>query len=144
MGRPWDADVDVTADLASRLIDDQFPALAPARAEPLAVGWDNAAFLVHGAWVFRLPRRRLGAECMRAELTWLPHVAGHLPVPVSVSTRIGRPSAPAQLAIDLTNRLREHGIAAPVASARYLFVYCALAATCWEPLFASGLPFDCR
>ena len=28
-----------------------------------------------------------------------------------VVVRIGRPSAPAQLAIDLTNRLREHGIA---------------------------------
>jgi hypothetical protein len=61
-----------------------------------------------------------------------------------VVVRIGRPSAPAQLAIDLTNRLREHGIAAPVAAARDVFVDGALAATCWEPLVASGRPVDWR
>jgi aminoglycoside phosphotransferase (APT) family kinase protein len=92
MARPWDPDVDVTPELARRLVDEQFPALAPARVEPLAVGWDNAAFLVDDAWVLRLPRRRLGATCMDAELRWLPTLASQMTVPVSASTFVGHPT----------------------------------------------------
>jgi aminoglycoside phosphotransferase (APT) family kinase protein len=93
MARPWDPDVEVTPELARRLVDEQFPVLAPARVEPLAVGWDNAAFLVDDAWVLRLPRRRLGALCMEAELRWLPALAPQMTVPVSASTFVGHPTS---------------------------------------------------
>lgn len=92
MTRPWDADVAVDEALAGRLIDEQFPDLAPARVRPLAVGWDNSAFLVNEAWVFRLPRRKMGAELLEIEIEWLPVIAARLTVRVSVTERLGRPS----------------------------------------------------
>jgi aminoglycoside phosphotransferase (APT) family kinase protein len=61
-----------------------------------------------------------------------------------VVVRVGRPSAPASLAIELANRLRGHGIAAPTAAGADVFVDGELAATCWEPLVASGDPIDWR
>lgn len=59
-----------------------------------------------------------------------------------VVIRVGRPSAPAALAIELAHRLREHGIAAPVPASHDVFVEGGLAATCWEPLRDSGAAID--
>jgi hypothetical protein len=47
MARIWDAEVVVTPATACRLIESQFPALAPATAASIGVGWDNAAFNVN-------------------------------------------------------------------------------------------------
>ena len=54
---PWTADIDVDAALAERLIATQFPEFAAATFEPFGSGWDNAAYLVGGCTVFRLPSR---------------------------------------------------------------------------------------
>lgn len=89
--RPWDADVDVTPVLAARLIDAQFPELAPARVELLATGWDNAAFTVNAEWIFRLPRRKLGAECLENEIRWVPGLATSIPLPITAPARVGQP-----------------------------------------------------
>ena len=43
MPKQWEADVEITQELAARLIDRQFPFLAPARVEPFGVGWDVSA-----------------------------------------------------------------------------------------------------
>ena len=61
-----------------------------------------------------------------------------------VVVRVGRPSAPPQLAIELAHRLREHGIAAPTPASGETFVDGSLAATCWEPLASTGEPIDWR
>ena len=59
-----------------------------------------------------------------------------------VVVRVGRPSAPAGLAIELAHRLRGHGITAPMPAVADVFVDGELAATCWEPLADSGDPID--
>jgi hypothetical protein len=59
-----------------------------------------------------------------------------------VIVRVGRPSAPPHLGIELAHRLREHGISAPVPAAGDVLVDGELAATCWERLVASGDAID--
>jgi Ser/Thr protein kinase RdoA (MazF antagonist) len=61
-----------------------------------------------------------------------------------VVVRVGRPSAPAELAIELAHRLRDHGISAPEPASGDVFVDGDLAATCWEPLAGTGEPIDWR
>ena len=61
-----------------------------------------------------------------------------------VIVRVGRPSAPAHLSIELAERLRERGIAAPTPAAGDVFVDGELAATCWKPLIDTGDPIDWR
>jgi aminoglycoside phosphotransferase (APT) family kinase protein len=89
----WTAEEVVSAELAAELCAEQFPELAPARVEPLGVGWDNTAYLVNGELVFRFPRREVAVELLGAEARLLPAIAGRLPLAVPVPTFMGRPSA---------------------------------------------------
>jgi len=75
------------------LIVAQFPSLAPVRTELLGYGWDNAAFLVNDAYVFRFPRRTIAVPLIRSELAALPRLAPLLPVPIPVPSFTGSPSA---------------------------------------------------
>jgi hypothetical protein len=61
-----------------------------------------------------------------------------------VVVRVGRPSAPPQLAIELAHRLREREIAAPLPATADVFVDGELAATCWQYLADTGVPVDWR
>lgn len=83
MTEPWVADVDVTGELARALIEAQFPELADAPIEPLGEGWDNAAFLVGGEYVFRFPRRAVAAPLIAREIAILPMIAPKLPSAIS-------------------------------------------------------------
>ena len=74
------------------LIAAEFPSLAPVRAELLGYGWDNAAFLVNGEYVFRFPRRTIAVPLIRSELAALPRIAPILPVPIPVPSFAGSPS----------------------------------------------------
>lgn len=89
MNRPWSAEQVVSESLACSLIEAQFPALAPVRVEPLAVGWDNTAYRVNGEFVFRFPRRQVAVELLAAEHKVLPAIAPGLPLPVPVPTMFG-------------------------------------------------------
>jgi aminoglycoside phosphotransferase (APT) family kinase protein len=91
MAPQWAADVELDADLAARLIAERFPPLSSLGVEPFGSGWDNAAFLVGGEFVFRFPRRELGAALLRNELRALPFLAPRLPLPVPVPEFAGRP-----------------------------------------------------
>ena len=91
MSDPWTADIEVTAELARSLVEAQFPALAPVRLEPFGEGWDNAAWLVNGDWVFRFPRRKFAAPLLETETRALPAFARSLPLPVPVPLRVGKP-----------------------------------------------------
>lgn len=90
MTEPWAADVDVTGRLARALIEQQFPELTDAPIEPLGEGWDNAAFLAGGEFVFRFPRRVVAAPLMAREIAILPMLAPNLPLAISVPHFTGR------------------------------------------------------
>jgi aminoglycoside phosphotransferase (APT) family kinase protein len=90
MARTWTAECTVEADLARSLIEAQFPPLAPVRVEPLGAGWDNTAFLVNGAQVFRFPRRQVAVPLLEAETRLLPAIAPRLPLPVPMPAFVGR------------------------------------------------------
>lgn len=51
----------VTTALAAQLIAEQFPELQGLPLSASGQGWDNLAFEVGGEWLFRFPRRALGA-----------------------------------------------------------------------------------
>src|SRR4051812_20464567 len=87
----WDADVTLTREDATRLVEHQFPELAPARLEPLGAGWDNAAYTVNGSWVFRFPRRRIAAGLLENEARILPQLAPHLPLRIPEPVWHGHP-----------------------------------------------------
>lgn len=92
MGNPWDAEREVDAALAARLVTEQTP-LRPEQVASLGSGWDNTVWLVDGTWVFRFPRRGACVEPLLAEARLLPRIAPHLPVAVPVPEWIGAPSA---------------------------------------------------
>jgi aminoglycoside phosphotransferase (APT) family kinase protein len=93
MPQQWDADIHITAEDAAQLIEQQFPALAPARPAQLGIGWDNAAFLVNERWVFRFPRRTVAAKLLDREIRVLPLLAPQLPLPISCPLYAGGPTA---------------------------------------------------
>jgi aminoglycoside phosphotransferase (APT) family kinase protein len=86
----WSAEFEVSLELAAQLMADQFPQLAPLHIEPFGVGWDNVALRVNQQYVFRFPRRTLGAQLLESELKLMPVIAPRLPLPVSVPIFIGR------------------------------------------------------
>jgi aminoglycoside phosphotransferase (APT) family kinase protein len=92
MANTWDPDIEITAGLAARLIEAQFPELAPIRLEPLRRGWDNAAFVVNGDLLFRFPCRQAAAHLVERENALLPILRPHLPLPVPDPIFIGRPA----------------------------------------------------
>jgi len=79
------------ADVA-RLIESHFPELSPLTLRVLGEDWDNVAWLVNEEFVFRLPRRQMGADCLAGEITVLPHLVGRLPIPFPELLFIGEPS----------------------------------------------------
>jgi aminoglycoside phosphotransferase (APT) family kinase protein len=89
---PWAAEREVTAALARELIRERFPALAARRVEPFGSGWDNSAFRVDGAMVFRFPRRESAAGLLRTEARVLPALAPRLPLPVPHPRWLGEPT----------------------------------------------------
>lgn len=86
------ADIEVDAELARRLIDDQHPGLA-GPLTLIATGWDNVLFRLGAELCVRLPRRRAAAQLIVNEQRWLPSIAERISVPVPVPVRIGLPAA---------------------------------------------------
>ncbi|MFX3618824.1 MAG: phosphotransferase [Sporolactobacillus sp.] len=80
----WKAEHAVTGALAKKLIDAQFPQLAPAVIEFLGKGYDNTVFLVNQNYVFRFPRRQIAVKLLKTELRLLPVLAGVLPLPTGI------------------------------------------------------------
>ncbi|HZI07832.1 MAG TPA: phosphotransferase [Archangium sp.] len=87
----WEADVHLTRENAARLVERQFPELAPARLEHLGTGWDNAAYTVNGRWVFRFPRRKIAVALLENEARILPRLAPHLPLRIPEPVWHGQP-----------------------------------------------------
>jgi aminoglycoside phosphotransferase (APT) family kinase protein len=89
---PWAAERVVGPALAAELVRASFPELGPVDVAPLGVGWDNTAYLVNGALVFRFPRRPIAVDLMRTELAVLPAIAARLPLPVPAPSHVAEPS----------------------------------------------------
>jgi aminoglycoside phosphotransferase (APT) family kinase protein len=92
MNRQWNADIEVSPELATRLIDRQFPDLALCGVAPFGVGWDNVAYLVNGAFVFRFPRRQVAVGLLETEARVLPYLAPYLPLPIPAPRYLGVPT----------------------------------------------------
>jgi aminoglycoside phosphotransferase (APT) family kinase protein len=64
----WHPDIEVTEDLVSIAIEDQFPDLAPIKTiKCIGAGWDNKAFLVNNQIVFRFPHRQIAVALIERE-----------------------------------------------------------------------------
>jgi len=85
-------DVQLTAELVRELLRDQHPDLAewPIREGPR--GWAAQMWRLGDDLVVRLPWQSETAGVLE-EHTWLPRLAPHLPLPIPVPQRLGRPSA---------------------------------------------------
>jgi aminoglycoside phosphotransferase (APT) family kinase protein len=90
MNAPWKSEIALTPELAEALIVGQFPQLAPVALERLGEGWDNFAFVVNGEFVFRFPRRQLGADCLKTEVQILPRLQSLLPLPIPNPIFVGK------------------------------------------------------
>ncbi len=91
MAEPWEADVRIDVALASRAIARQFPTLAANAVVPFGEGWDNAAFLVGGRYVFRFPRREVAVALIETERRVLASIAAHGPLPIPIPLFAGMP-----------------------------------------------------
>jgi aminoglycoside phosphotransferase (APT) family kinase protein len=88
---PWAADVEIDPGTAAALLAEACPAWRGRTIRPLGSGWDNVALEVDGAWVVRLPRRRLAEPWILHESDVLPVLAPLLPLPVPVPAFVGLP-----------------------------------------------------
>jgi len=75
MQRRWEAVRVVDEQQLQVLLEGQSPELAGLPAHYESEGWDNVCFLVDEIWIFRLPRRELGARLMQLENARLPLIA---------------------------------------------------------------------
>jgi aminoglycoside phosphotransferase (APT) family kinase protein len=85
------AEVDIDERLVRRLLMSQHPDLASLPLRHVATGWDNVTYRLGSQLAVRLPRISGAASLVILEQTWLPWLAGHLPVAVPVPLRQGRP-----------------------------------------------------
>jgi len=90
MGRPWDAEHGVDAELAARLVAAAWPDVA-GPAEHVGSGWDVDVWRF-GELAVRFPRRALGVRCVENELVVLRLVADRVDVPVPRPLRIAGPA----------------------------------------------------
>ncbi|WP_373635632.1 aminoglycoside phosphotransferase family protein [Yoonia sp. SS1-5] len=82
----------VTTELVGRLIADQFPQWAALPIQPVAQsGWDNRTFHLGPAMSVRLPSAARYAAQVAKEQRWLPHIARHVPLPITSPVAAGRP-----------------------------------------------------
>lgn len=92
MSAPWVAEIEIPEELVRRLLDQQFPEFRDCPLALLGEGWDNVAWQVGDDWVFRFPRRQVGADLVATENAVMPVVATRLMAAVAWPQRIGKPT----------------------------------------------------
>jgi aminoglycoside phosphotransferase (APT) family kinase protein len=86
--------LDITAQLVSTLIEQQFSQWARLRIVPVEPGgWDNRTFRLGDEMIVRLPSAECYAEQIEKEQRWLPWLAPQLPLAVPVPLALGQPGA---------------------------------------------------
>jgi aminoglycoside phosphotransferase (APT) family kinase protein len=86
-----ESEVEITPELVSRLVSEQFPELAGA-ATLVAHGWDSDIYRLGDRLAVRLPRRADGVPLVVNEQRWLVELAPNLPVPVPAAVAVGKPA----------------------------------------------------
>jgi aminoglycoside phosphotransferase (APT) family kinase protein len=80
----------ITAELAARLVAQQFPEWAGLSVLPVAEsGWDNRTFRLGDTMTVRLPTAEYYVAAVEKEHTWLPRLAPHLPLPIPMPLALG-------------------------------------------------------
>src|SRR4051794_4582524 len=79
--------------LVRGLLRDQHPDLADLELRDVDGGWGNQMWRLGTDLAVRLPRTGDAPALLETEQTWLPVLAGRLPLPTPVPVRIGRPSS---------------------------------------------------
>ncbi|WP_172254262.1 phosphotransferase [Saccharibacillus deserti] len=77
----WDAEWEVSEDLARTLIGRQFPQLSAKPVKRLGWGWDNTVFLIGDEYMFRFPRRTAAVGPIRTEGKLLPKLEPYMTIP---------------------------------------------------------------
>lgn len=93
MTRPWQGEIDVTEDVVRKLLHSQFPAMDTTQVRLLGKGWDNTAFLIDDALVFRFPRKSSAVPSIETEAKVLPALHARLPIQIPRPEWHGQPSA---------------------------------------------------
>lgn len=92
MNKPWLSTTQLSSDQAKHLIQTQFPDLLPVHLEFIGQGWDNVVYRVNDEYVFRFPRRQIGADLIDVEWKVLPNLIGRLPIPIPEPLFYGKPT----------------------------------------------------
>jgi aminoglycoside phosphotransferase (APT) family kinase protein len=88
------AKADITVELISDVVADQFPQWAQLCVQPVALdGWDNTAFRLGDTMSVRVPSADDYALQVDKEQRWLPVLAPQLPLAIPMPLGRGRPSS---------------------------------------------------
>lgn len=83
---------EITVDVVSCLVSEQFPHWADLQIRPVALdGWDNTTFRLGDDKSVRLPSHEMYVPQIAKEHRWLPVLAPQLPVPIPRPIAKGRP-----------------------------------------------------
>lgn len=83
---------DITVELVSQLVSEQFPQWAGLEIRPVALdGWDNTTFRVGDDKSARLPSHEMYVPQIDKEHRWLPVLAAQLPLEIPKPIAKGRP-----------------------------------------------------
>jgi aminoglycoside phosphotransferase (APT) family kinase protein len=83
---------EITVDVVSCLVSEQFPHWADLQIRPVALdGWDNTTFRLGDDKSVRLPSHEMYVPQIDKEHRWLPVLAPQLPVPIPRPIAKGRP-----------------------------------------------------
>lgn len=85
------AEIEIDEALIRRLLRAQHADLADLPVRHAADGWDNIIYRLGDALAVRLPKRPLAVALLIKEQTWLPRLAGALPLPIPAPLRNGAP-----------------------------------------------------
>jgi len=88
-----DAEVEISVHLVRSLLATQHPDLVHLPVKIMEAGWDNVMVRLGSELALRLPRRAVADELILNEQKWLPYLGPHLPVPIPVPLRTGKPQA---------------------------------------------------
>lgn len=84
---------EIDAALAARLVAEQFPEWAALPVVPVEPGgWDNRTFRLGDTMTMRLPSAEVYVPGVEKEVTWLPHLAPRLPLPIPAPLACGAPT----------------------------------------------------
>lgn len=86
----WDAQWEVSEELAYQLISNQFPELGSKIIQKLGNGWDNTVFTVGNEYVFRFPRREIAINLLKVEGNILPKLKDFLSIPYPIPLFFGQ------------------------------------------------------